>query len=163
MDYLTATYNDRQSVLDAAKANFFKSGGQVIRIETGAFTPRPARMEPALSAEELRQRELAVVVRELAKTMTRAEIRTETGLTPEKLTKICKKFNIVPLQAAGMHPNSRKVSRIDVAGDKKLVERIKAMASIGLSKTKIIDQVRIGPMRLNRLIDTYGIEFTKTV
>lgn len=161
MDYQTASYNERQSALEDAKSSFFKSGGKVSKIETGEFTPRPARSEPTLSAEELRQRELAAVVRELAKTMTRAEIRTETGLAADKLAKICQKFGIFPVQAAGMHPNSRKVSRIDVAGDKKLVERIRAMASIGISKTKIIDQVRIGPMRLSRLIDTYGIEFVK--
>ena len=91
--------------------------------------------------------------------MNRAEIQKELGISYERVAGICRKFSITPKQAAGMHPNSRKVTRYDPEADRLMVERIKALAEIGLNKSKAIAQIGMGAERMNRLIDQYGIVF----
>lgn len=152
---------DRQSSLDRAKKEFFSHGGKVEVI--GAefrYVPMPSRKEPSLSKEEIKQRALAEKIRALAPEMNRAEIQKELGISYERVAAICRKFSITPKQAAGMHPNSRKVTRYDPEADRVMVERIKALAEIGLSKSKAITQIGMGADRMNQLIDLYGIVFS---
>ena len=151
---------DRQSSLDLAKKEFFSHGGKVEVIGSEfRYVPMPTRKEPSLSKEEIKQRALADQIRALAPTMNRAEIQQELGISYERVSGICRKFSITPKQAAGMHPNSRKVTRYDPEADRLMVERIKALAEIGLSKSKAITQIGMGADRMNRLIDQYGIVF----
>ena len=151
---------DRQSSLDRAKKEFFSHGGKVEVIGSEfRYVPMPSRKEPSLSKEEIKQRALPEKIRALAPTMNRAEIQKELGISCERVAGICRKFSITPKQAAGMHPNSRKVTRYDLEADRLMVERIKALAEIGLSKSKAITQIGMGADRMNRLIDQYGIVF----
>ena len=150
----------RQVEIESAKKKFIRSGG-TIEIIDSAFRaePRPTRKEPSLSKEEIRQRELAEKIRALAPEMNRAEIQKELGISYERVAAICRKFSITPKQAAGMHPNSRKVTRYDPEADRLVVERIKALAEIGISKSKAIAKIGMGADRMNRLIDQHGIVF----
>jgi len=151
---------DRQSSLDLAKKEFFRHGGKVEVIGSEfRYVPMPSRKEPSLSKEEIKQRALAEKVRALAPEMNRAEIQKELGISYERVAAICRKFSITPKQAAGMHPNSRKVTRYDPEAARLVVERIKALAEIGISKSKAIAQIGMGADRMNRLIDQYGIVF----
>lgn len=151
---------DRQSSLDRAKKEFFSHGGKVEVIGSEfRYVPMPSRKEPSLSKEEIKQRALADKIRALAQDMNRAEIQKELGISYERVAGICRKFSITPKQAAGMHPNSRKVTRYDPEADRLMVERIKALAEIGLSKSKAITQIGMGADRMNRLIDQHGIVF----
>ena len=152
---------DRQSSLDRAKKEFFSHGGKVEVIGSEfRYVPMPSRKEPSLSKEEIKQRALAEQIRALAPEMNRAEIQKELGISYERVAAICRKFSITPKQAAGMHPNSRKVTRYDPEADRLMVERIKALAEIGLSKRKAITQIGMGADRMNRLIDLHGIVFS---
>ena len=148
------TINQRnQASLDAAKAEFFRHGGKVEVIGSEfRYVPMPSRKEPSLSKEEIKQRALAPE-------MTRAAIQKELGISYERVAVLCRKFQITPKQAAGMHPNSRKVTRYDLEADRLVVERIKALAEIGISKSNAIAQIGMGADRMNRLIDQYGIVF----
>ena len=151
---------DRQSSLDLAKKEFFSHGGKVEVIGSEfRYVPMSSRKEPSLSKEEIKQRALADKIRALAPEMNRAEIQKELGISYERVAAICRKFSITPKQAAGMHPNSRKVTRYDLDADLFVVERIKALAEIGISKSKAITQIGMGADRMNRLINQYGIVF----
>ena len=150
----------RQVEIESAKKKFLRYGGTIELIDS-AFRaePRPTRKEPSLSKEEINQRALAEKIRALAPEMNRAEIQKELGISYERVAAICRKFSITPKQAAGMHPNSRKVTRYDLEADRLVVDRIKALAEIGISKSKAIAQIGMGADRMNRLIDQYGIVF----
>lgn len=150
-----------QASLEASKAEFFRHGGKVEVIGSEfRYVPMPSRKEPSLSKEEIKQRELAEKIRALAPEMNRAEIQKELGISYDRVAVLCRKFQITPKQAAGMHPNSRKVTRYDLEADRLMVERIKALAEIGLSKSKAITQIGMGADRMNRLIDLHGIVFS---
>lgn len=161
MDNQIQISHARQVGLDSAKKKFLRSGG-TIEIIDSAFRsePRPARKEPSLSKEEIKQRALADQIRALAPSMNRTEIQKELGISYERVANLCRKFGITPKQAAGMHPNSRKVTRYDPEADRLVVERIKDLAEIGLSKSKAITQIGMGADRMNRLIDLHGIVFS---
>jgi hypothetical protein len=152
---------DRQSSLDRAKKEFFSHGGKVEVIGSEfRYVPMPSRKEPSLSKEEIKQRALADKIRALAPDMNRAEIQKELGISYERVAGICRKFSITPKQASGTHPNSRRVTRNDPEADRLMVERIKALAEIGLSKSKAFKQLGMGAYRMNRLIDLNGIVFS---
>lgn len=161
MDNQIQINQKNQASLEAAKAVFFRHGGKVDVIGSEfRYVPIPTRKEPSLSKEEIKQRALADKIRALAPEMNRAEIQKELGISYERVAAICRKFSITPKQAAGMHPNSRKVTRYDPEADRLMVERIKALAEIGLSKSKAITQIGMGAERMNRLIDLHGIVFS---
>lgn len=160
MDNQISINQKNQESLDSAKAEFFRNGGEVEIIGSEfRYVPAPARKEPKLSKEEIKQRELADKIRALAPDMNRAEIQKELGISYERVATLCRKFGITPKQAAGMHPNSRKAIRYDPESDLLVVERIKALAEIGISKSKVMAKIKMGSERMNRLIDQYGIIF----
>lgn len=160
MDNQIQINQKNQASLEAAKAEFFRHGGKVEVIGSEfRYVPMPSRKEPSLSKEEIKQRALAEQIRALAPEMNRAEIQKELGISYERVASLCRKFGITPKQAAGMHPNSRKVTRYDPEADRLMVERIKSLAEVGISKSKAIAQIGMGADRMNRLIDQYGIVF----
>lgn len=160
MDNQIQINQKNQASLEAYKAEFFRHGGKVDVIGSEfRYVPIPTRREPSLSKEEIKQRELAEKIRALAPEMNRAEIQKELGISYERVANLCRKFGITPKQAAGMHPNSRKVTRYDPEADRLVVERIKALAEVGISKSKAIAQIGMGADRMNRLIEQHGIVF----
>lgn len=160
MDNQIQINQKNQASLEAAKAEFFRHGGKVDVIGSEfRYVPMPTRKEPILSKEEIKQRALAEKIRALAPSMNRTEIQKELGISYERVANLCRKFGITPKQAAGMHPNSRKVTRYNPEADRLVVERIKALAEVGVSKSKAIAQIGMGADRMNRLIEQHGIVF----
>lgn len=153
-------YNDLKSLdrsaLEAAKANFFASGGKIDVLQTFEFKPLPPRIEPRLTQEEIELRQLADQIRTLSETMSKMEMAKHMGISQDRITKVCKLSGISLRNGAGRNPGSRQVNPTE---DKALVERIRALAQIGLSKLKVRNQIGIGWHRMDRLVNTYRIAF----
>lgn len=153
-------YNDLKSLdrsaLEVAKSNFFASGGKVEELQTFEFKPLPPRIEPQLTQEEIELRQMADQIRTLSATMFKLEMSKTLGISQDRIQKICKQFGINLRNGIGKSPGS---SNANPAEDKVLVERIKALAQIGLSKHKVQAQVGIGRDRMGKLVKTYGIAF----
>lgn len=153
-------YNDLRiidrSTLASAQEAFLRSGGKVHEIESFEFRPRPARTEPQLTQEEIELRQMADQIRTLSETMTKTEMAKHMGISQDRISKVCKLSGISLRNGAGRNPGSRHVRPGE---DKALVERINALAQIGLSKLKVRNQIGIGWHRMDRLVHTYRIAF----
>lgn len=153
-------YNDLKSLdrssLESAKAAFFSSGGKIDVLQTFEFKPLPPRIEPRLTQEEIELRQMADQIRTLSGTMSKTEISKHMGVSQDRITKVCKLSGIQLRNGAGRNPGSRQVNPIE---DKVLVERIKALAQIGLGKKKAQAHLGIGWHKMDRLVNTYRITF----
>ena len=154
-------YNDLKTLdrssLESAKAAFFASGKTIEVLEGPIFDPyRPKRIEPQLTQEEIELQQMADQIRTLSETMTKTEMAKHIGISQDRITKICKLSGISLRNGAGRNPGSRHAKPGE---DKALVERINALAQIGLSKLKVRNQIGIGWHRMDRLVNTYRIAF----
>ena len=153
-------YNDLRvmdrSTLAAAQEAFLRSGKKIEELETPEFIPRPKRIEPQLTQEEIELRQMADQIRTLSETMTKTEMAKHMGISQDRITKVCKLSGISLRNGAGRNPGSRHAKPGE---DKALVERINALAQIGLSKLKVRNQIGIGWHRMDRLVNTYRISF----
>ena len=153
-------YNDLRiidrSTLAAAQEAFLRSGKKIDELETPEFIPRPKRIEPQLTQEEIELRQMADQIRTLSETMTKTEMAKHMDISQDRITKVCKLSGISLRNGAGRNPGSRHVKPGE---DKALVERINALAQIGLSKLKVRNQIGIGWHRMDRLVNTYRIAF----
>jgi DNA-binding HxlR family transcriptional regulator len=153
-------YNDlrviERSNLASAQEAFLRSGGKIDVLQTFEFKPLPPRIEPQLTQEEIELRQMADQIRTLSETMTKTEMAKHMGISQDRITKVCKLSGISLRNGAGHHPGSRQVNPIE---DKVLVERIKALAQIGLVKKKVREHIGIGSYKMDRLVSTYRIAF----
>lgn len=153
-------YNDlrviERSNLAAAQEAFLRSGGKVDVLQTFEFKPLPPRIEPQLTQEEIELRQLADQIRTLSETMTKTEMAKHMGISHDRITKVCRLKGIQLRNGAGHHPGSRQANPIE---DKVLVDRIKALAQIGLGKKQAQKHVGIGWHKMDRLVNTYRITF----
>ena len=153
-------YNDLRvmdrSTLAAAQEAFLRSGGMIDVLQTFEFKPLPPRIEPRLTQEEIELRQMADQIRTLSETMTKTEMARHVGISQDRISKVCKLSGISLRNGAGRNPGSRHVKPGE---DKALVERINALAQIGLSKLKVRNQIGIGWHRMDRLVNTYRIAF----
>lgn len=153
-------YNDLRlmdrSTLEAAQDAFLRSGGQIDVLQTFEFKPLPPRIEPQLTQEEIELRQMADQIRTLSETMIKLEMAKHMGISQDRISKVCKMFGINLRNGAGRSPGSRELNPVE---DKVLVERITALAQIGLSKLKVRNQVGIGWHKMDRLVHTYRIAF----
>lgn len=153
-------YNDLRiidrSTLAAAQEAFLRSGKKIDELETPEFIPRPKRIEPQLTQEEIELRQMADQIRTLSETMTKTEMAKHMGISQDRISKVCKLSGISLRNGAWRNPGSRHVKPGE---DKALVERINALAQIGLSKLKVRNQIGIGWHRMDRLVNTYRIAF----
>ena len=153
-------YNDLRiidrSTLASAQEAFLRSGGKIDVLQTFEFKPLPPRIEPRLTQEEIELRQMADQIRTLSETMTKTEMAQHMGVSQDRITKVCKLSGIQLRNGAGRNPGSRQTNP---AEDKVLVERIKALAQIGLTKLKVRNQIGIGWHRMDRLVNTYRIAF----
>lgn len=156
-------YNDLRvmdrSTLAAAQEAFLRSGKKIEELETPEFKPRPERIEPRLTQEEIELRQMADQIRTLSATMFKLEMSKTLGISQDRIQKICKQFGINLRNGAGRKPNSKGAYTIDPEEDKRLVERLSALAEIGVTKHKARAQVDIGWHKLQRLIEQYKIQF----
>jgi hypothetical protein len=146
---------DRSS-LAAAQEAFLRSGGKIDVLQTFEFKPLPPRIEPQLTQEEIELRQMADQIRTLSETMTKTEMANHMGISQDRITKVCKLSGIQLRNGAGRNPGSRQLNPVE---DKVLVERINALAQIGLGKLKVRNQIGIGWHRMDRLVNTYRIAF----
>jgi DNA-binding Xre family transcriptional regulator len=149
---------DRSS-LAAAQEAFLRSGGKIDVLQTFEFKPLPPRIEPQLTQEEIELRQMADQIRTLSATMFKLEMSKTMGISQERIQKICKQFGIKLSNGSGKKPNSKGAYAIDPEEDKRLVERLRALAEIGVTKHKARAQVDIGWHKLRRLIEQYKIPF----
>ena len=157
-------YNDirstDRSALAAAQDAFFRSGGKVEEIEAYQFKPKPPRTEVVVTPEEQAKLEFVEQVRKLGETMTKTQIVMRLGVSMDRIHKACRDNNITCVMGTGKRPESRG-SKIDPEADARMVERIRALAEVGLSKSKSQHQAGISWDAMKRLVNTYGIEFKK--
>lgn len=132
------------------------SGKKIDEIESKEYKPRPERIEPQLTQEEIELRQTADQIRTLTETMNKQDMGKQLGISQDRITKICKQFGINLRSGTGHNPNSRKANPLD---DQRLVERIKALATVGLSKLETMKQVGIGRDRMGQLVKAHGIRF----
>lgn len=156
-------YNDLRvmdrSTLAAAQEAFLRSGKKIEELQSFEFKPLPPRIEPQLTQEEIELRQMADQIRTLSATMFKLEMSKTLGISQDRIQKICKQFGINLRNGAGRKPNSKGAYTIDPAEDKRLVERLSALAEIGVTKHKARAQVDIGWHKLQRLIEQYKIPF----
>lgn len=162
-------YNDIRSAdrsdLAAAQAAFFASGGRVEPLESFEFKPRPSRIEPTISQAERDRRAFVEKVRELAATMTKAEIVQALDVTDYKVYQTCQLHGITYQSHRGNKNRTRSAGSghggIDIEADTRMAERIRALAEVGLRKSQARNKVGLGWHVMERLVNTYSIEFAK--
>jgi len=155
----------RQARLEAAQAAFFQSGGKVEEVAGFEFKPKPPRKHPEPGEKKTkgihqqgvryqRSKERAILIAEMAKTMTCREVSVAVGLAQTTLWSISQReeFKFVP-DAMGK-PNAR-------SDDAKMIERITALRDVGLTRHQVEKQMGIGSGTLRRIIDDYDIDFPK--
>lgn len=159
---------ERQAQLEAAKAAFFAAGNQIVELAGFTYKPLPFRKHPEPSskipkciqqgARQQRSKERAVLIAEMAKTMTCQEVSEALGVPKNTLWTMSKRegFTFVP----GCQ-GRRKTPYNDDAADAKLAERITALRDVGLSRRQAQKHIGIGESVLIRIIKTYCIDFPK--
>ncbi|MBI6944068.1 hypothetical protein JET76_22310 [Pseudomonas putida] len=155
--------------LEAAKAAFFASGGQLVVLEGFTYRPLPQRKHPdpkprpkvkleqsPHGTRQERAQARAEKVAEMAKTMTCREAAEILKVAPDMLWSMAKRYGFSFVQAA---KGRIVVKEYDDAKDAKLAERIKAMRDIGVSRNQAILHLQIGHTTMSRIIKKFGIEF----
>ncbi|MBA6091614.1 transposase family protein [Pseudomonas monteilii] len=153
--------------LEAAKAAFFASGGQIIVLDGFQYVPfRPRKhpdpkpkVKPEPSKREAQQESAqtrADMIAELARTMTCSEVAKMLEVSPDSLYGMAKRhgFSFV------MAPKGRVIEKVyDEEMDASLAERITALRDIGASKNQAIKHLAIGHSTMARIVKKFGIEF----
>lgn len=159
-------YNDLRvmdrSTLAAAQEAFLRSGGKIDVLQTFEFKPLPPRIEPRLTQEEIELRQMADQIRTLSATMIKLDLAKHLGISQDRITKICKQFGINLKSGIGRTAGKKGLYIINPEEDKKMAERLRALAEIGVTRKKAMAQCSIGQFRLSRLIQAYGIKFRES-
>lgn len=157
-----------QARLEAAKAVFLASGGQVIELVPSQYKPPPARKHPAPGRKvthrvqhgqrQSRAIERANQVSEMAKTMTCREVSQALDIPQSTLWTMSEREDFQFAKGA-------KGKRLDTypneSTDARLAERITALRDAGLSRWQVERQVGIGNKTLVRITEAFGIDFPK--
>lgn len=156
-------YNDLRmmdrSTLASAQEAFLRSGGKIDELPSFEFKPLPPRIEPQLTPGEIELRRLRDRILELSPEMNKEDVAKQLGIGYDRMTRICKMFNINLLQFRRKRTANASSYATSPEEDSILVKRIKALAEVGLTRRDAAAQVRIGYSRLSRLIRDHGIEF----
>ena len=157
--------------LEAAKAAFFASGGQLVVLEGFQYVPlrqrkhpepkpkrtKPARQEPG-GERKHRAKARAAQIAELAKTMTCGEVAKLLGETKTALWGVAARsgfrFFSPPKPA-----RPEKVKAEPSPEDRELADKIIALRDAGKSRCRTIAELGIGNCRLVRILDLFDIDF----
>ena len=154
--------------LEAAKAAFFASGGQLVVLEGFTYQPLPQRKHPDPAPKrrrgpqpvqdgtrQERARARAEMVSEMAKTMTCREAAQELRVSQSSLWDMAKRFGFAFVSGnRGKHtPNANAEER-----DAVLAERIRELLASGSSRNSAAQKLEIGHTTVNRIASKYGIE-----
>ncbi|AVD86238.1 hypothetical protein [Pseudomonas sp. SWI44] len=162
---------DQSIDLEAAKAAFFASGGQLVVLEGFEYVPfrqrkhpepRPKRPKPVKQERggerKSRAKARTAKIEELAKTMTCGEVAELLGETKTALWGVAARggfrfFN--PPKSA----RPAKVNAEPSQEDRDLADKIIAMRDAGKSRCRTTSELGIGNCRLVRILDEFGIDF----
>ncbi|CRI56356.1 hypothetical protein [Pseudomonas sp. CCOS 191] len=157
--------------LEAAKAAFFASGGQLVVLEGFQYVPlrqrkhpapRPKRARPVKQERggerKSRAQARTAQIAELAKTMTCGEVAKLLGETKTALWGVAARggfrFFSPPKTA---RPVKAKVEPSQE--DRDLADKIIALRDEGKSRCRTIAELGIGNCRLVRILDLFDIDF----
>lgn len=155
--------------LEAAKAAFFASGGQLIVLEGFTYRPLPQRKHPEPAPKKRRgpppvqhgtrqekAQARADMVAKMAETMTCREAAQELKVSQSSLWDVAKRYGFAFVSGnRGKH-----IEKPDVeARDAKLADRIRALRDAGLSRNSATLKLEIGHTTMSRIIKKFGIDF----
>lgn len=167
MEYMTQSYAQRQAALEQAKAAFLQAGGQIVVLETtrsqaGANTFNATFTEPKPPSPRGRPGDEALARQLTAEAaagycITQAAKRLE--LHPSAVKRVARLFQIT--FPAGQHPNpdAARAALAAPKNDEQDAERIRAMASVGVTISQVARQMGYGRTRVQRIADLYYITF----
>ncbi|GAH97026.1 unnamed protein product [marine sediment metagenome] len=153
--------------LEAAKAAFFASGGQIIVLEGFQYVPFRQRHHPEPKPKEKREvpkrlanqesaQSRADMIAEMAKTMTCSEAAKKLEVSQDSLYSMAKRYGFSFVMAPRFRPTE---SKYDEEADAKLAERITALRDVGVSKNQAIKHLAIGHSTMSRIVKKFGIDF----
>ena len=155
--------------LEAAKAAFFASGGQLVVLEGFQYRPLPARKHPAPSKHKRRglpavqngtrqekAKARADAVAELAATMTWRQASEHLNVPQPTLWDIAKRngFTFIPAIKGKHLPKPDDEER-----DARLAQRIQALRDEGLSRHRATITLEIGHTTMTRIIRKFDIDY----
>ncbi len=155
--------------LEAAKAAFFASGGQLVVLEGFTYRPLPARKHPEPAPKNRRgpppvqhgtrqekARARADMVAKMAETMTCREAAQELKVSQSSLWDMAKRYGFAFAPGnRGKHTETPDME----ARDAKLAERIQALRDAGLSRNSASMKLEIGHSTMSRIIKKFSIDF----
>lgn len=169
--------------LDAAKAAFFASGGQLIVLEGFTYRPLPPRKGPeaqsapaakapskkaAPSPRKEKMKARADQVAEMAKTMTCQQVHEATGISKQALFRASREGNFVFRRAErkksanskrdALRQIQRNLKRIE---ELKVVQQICALRDTGLHRAQVAEQLGLNYGTLVKIIERNDINFPR--
>lgn len=155
--------------LEAAKAAFFASGGQLVVLEGFTYRPLPQRKHPEPTPKrrrgpdpvqkgnrQERAKAKADMVAKFAVTMTCSQASKVLGISQGSLWDMAKRngFSFVPATPGKHTPKPGDEER-----DAEMAEKIKALRDEGLTRNKVCQSLKTGHTTVTRLINKFGIDF----
>lgn len=155
--------------LEAAKAAFFASGGQLVVLEGFTYRPLPQRKHPEPAPKKRRgpppvqhgtrqekARARADMVAKMAETMTCREAAQELKVSQSSLWDMAKRYGFAFAPGnRGKHTETPDME----ARDAKLAERVQALRDAGLSRNSASMKLEIGHSTMSRIIKKFSIDF----
>ncbi|MFJ4385522.1 hypothetical protein ACIP02_14375 [Pseudomonas sp. NPDC089408] len=157
--------------LEAAKAAFFASGGQLVVLEGFTYQPLPQRKHPEPCRKRRKgpppvqngtRQEMAMaradLVAKMAETMTCREASLELNVSQSSLWDMAKRYGFKFLPGnRGKHTETPETEDRDA----RLAERIRALRDIGVSRYAAALKLEIGHSTLNRIVEKFDIDFPR--
>jgi len=169
--------------LEAAKAAFFASGGQLVVLEGFTYRPLPPRKGPevqpapatkapakkaAPSPRKEKMKARADQVAEMAKTMTCQQVHEATGISKQALFRASREGNFVFRRAErkksanskrdAQRMIQRNLKRIE---ELKVVQQICALRDTGLHRAQVAEQLGLNYGTLVNIIERNDINFPR--
>ena len=118
---------------------------------------RDIEREERQAQREKEKVDLIERIRNMAETMTYAQVISQTGMARRTLQRIAveNEFKFRPAIS------NRRPQRTTEADDIKRAERIRAFKEVGLSRYKAMTQLGVTFNTFNRLLDKFGIDYPK--
>lgn len=157
--------------LEAAKAAFFASGGQLVVLEGFTYQPLPQRKHPAVKRKPTsatrskkqsplvsRAKTRAAKIAEMAKTMTCGEVAELLGETKGALWGVAAREGF-RFQKPAKEAKPVRSTADQEKEDRELAERIVALRDTGASRCRVASELGIGNRKLQRILATFEIRF----
>lgn len=169
--------------LEAAKAAFFASGGQLVVLEGFTYRPLPPRKGPEVQPESAtkvpskkaapsprkeKMKARADQVAEMAKTMTCQQVHEATGISKQALFRASREGNFVFRRAERKKSaNSKRDAQRQIRRNLKRIEELKVVQQIcalrdtGLHRAQVAEQLDLNYGTLVKIIERNDINFPR--